>query len=96
MKFIYSGPASGVTLADGTEVLLWPNAEVELPETLDYTQTLLALNYLMPVVVDGPDDAVTDANSAVEAESEPTAEPDAVTESQPLKGKKNKEVISGS
>ena len=31
MKFKYSGPASGVTLADGTEVLLWPGHEVELP-----------------------------------------------------------------
>ncbi|MCU7097918.1 hypothetical protein [Salmonella enterica] len=52
MKFIYSGPASGVTLADGTEVLLWPGSEVELPEDLDYTQTLLALKYLTPVAVE--------------------------------------------
>ncbi|SUH40497.1 gp12 [Salmonella enterica subsp. enterica] len=27
MKYIYSGPASGVTLADGQEVLLWPIAK---------------------------------------------------------------------
>ncbi|EDM9768645.1 hypothetical protein CXO80_03760 [Salmonella enterica subsp. enterica serovar Corvallis] len=52
MKFIYSGPASGVTLADGTEVLLWSGSEVELPEDLDYTQTLLALKYLTPVAVE--------------------------------------------
>lgn len=49
MKFVYHGPASGVTLADGTEVLLWPQSEVELPEALDYVQTLLALKYLVPV-----------------------------------------------
>lgn len=49
MKFVYHGPASGVTLADGTEVLLWPQNEVELPEALDYVQTLLALKYLVPV-----------------------------------------------
>lgn len=49
MKFVYHGPASGVTLADGTEVLLWPQSEVELPEVLDYVQTLLALKYLVPV-----------------------------------------------
>lgn len=50
MKFVYHGPASGVTLADGTEVLLWPQREVELPEDLDYVQTLLALKYLEPVI----------------------------------------------
>ncbi|MDK9603492.1 hypothetical protein [Lelliottia wanjuensis] len=50
MKFVYHGPASGVTLADGTEVLLWPQSEVELPEDLDYVQTLLALKYLEPVI----------------------------------------------
>ena len=33
MKFKYSGPASGVTLADGTEVLLWPGRDVDLPES---------------------------------------------------------------
>lgn len=52
MKFIYSGPASGVTLADGTEVLLWPNGEVDLPEALDYTQTLLARKHLTPVTAE--------------------------------------------
>ena len=28
----YSGPASGVTLSDGTEILLWPGKNVSLPE----------------------------------------------------------------
>lgn len=80
MKFIYSGPASGVTLADGTEVLLWPNSEVELPEDLDYTQTLLALKYLTPVAAD----------TAAESVAEPEPEP------QPQKVKKEKETTSGS
>ncbi|ENH9941948.1 hypothetical protein ABXH75_001887 [Escherichia coli] len=57
------GPASGVTLADGAEVLLWPESEVELPEEHDYVQTLLALKYLKPVTVESPVDA--------DAESEP-------------------------
>ncbi|HDP8225526.1 TPA: hypothetical protein P7B99_002381 [Escherichia coli] len=52
MKFIYHGPASGVTLADGAEVLLWPEHEVELPEDLDYVQTLLALKHLTPAPVE--------------------------------------------
>ena len=30
MKYIYNGPASGVTLADGQEILLWPNSEIDL------------------------------------------------------------------
>jgi len=31
-KYRYSGPASGVTLSDGTEILLWPGKNVSLPE----------------------------------------------------------------
>ncbi|MFE8048751.1 hypothetical protein [Brenneria goodwinii] len=46
MKYRYSGPASGVTLADGTEVLLWPDSIVELPEAHDYVKTLVALKHL--------------------------------------------------
>lgn len=30
MKYRYTGPSSGVTLADGTEVLLWPGSVVDL------------------------------------------------------------------
>ena len=49
MKYRYSGPLSGVTLADGQEVMLHPGAEVELPEDNDYVNTLLALEHLTPV-----------------------------------------------
>ncbi|MGO2258657.1 MAG: hypothetical protein ACTH5S_12770 [Hafnia alvei] len=49
MKFHYNGPASGVTLEEGNEVLLWPNMNIELPEDNSYVKTLLALNYLVPV-----------------------------------------------
>ncbi|ECA8970965.1 hypothetical protein ETB55_11505 [Salmonella enterica subsp. enterica serovar Omuna] len=80
MKFIYHGPASGVTLADGTEVLLWPENEVELPEDLDYVQTLLALKHLTPAPVE------TVAETVADPEPEP----------QPLKGKKEKEAANGS
>ncbi|GDO99308.1 hypothetical protein [Escherichia coli] len=45
----YSGPASGVTLSDGTEILLWPGETVSLPEKHDYVQVLVALKHLMPV-----------------------------------------------
>lgn len=46
MKYRYTGPASGVTLADGTEVLLWPDSVVELPQAHDYVNTLVALKHL--------------------------------------------------
>ena len=45
MKFKYSGPASGVTLADGTEVLLWPGHDVELPVS-ELTEALEDQGYL--------------------------------------------------
>lgn len=47
-KYRYDGPPSGVTLADGREAMLFPGAEVELPEAHDYTVTLLALGHLTP------------------------------------------------
>jgi len=57
MKFTYHGPASGLTLADGTEVLLWPGHEVELPvsaltealQVQGYLQALLAAEEVKPV-----------------------------------------------
>ncbi|AXC80863.1 hypothetical protein DO628_24970 [Salmonella enterica subsp. salamae] len=50
MKYIYSGPASGVTLADGQEVLLWPNSEISLPEDNEWVITMIARHHLAPVV----------------------------------------------
>ncbi|MCP1292945.1 MULTISPECIES: hypothetical protein [Chromobacterium] len=49
MKYLYSGPISGVTLADGQEIMLFPGAEVEMPEQHDYTRVLLALQHLSPL-----------------------------------------------
>lgn len=52
MKYIYSGPTSGVTLrVDDAqqEVLLHTNSEVTLPDSHAYTKTLLALGHLTPV-----------------------------------------------
>lgn len=49
MKYRYSGPLSGVTLANGTEVMLHPGADVDLPEGHDYTNTLRALGHLTPL-----------------------------------------------
>ncbi|WP_323636384.1 hypothetical protein [Pectobacterium polaris] len=46
MKYRYTGPSSGVTLDDGTEVLLWPDSVVDLPEAHDYVKTLVALKHL--------------------------------------------------
>lgn len=46
MKQLFQGPASGVTLADGTSVLLWPGREPDLPEGA-YTQTLQAERLLI-------------------------------------------------
>jgi hypothetical protein len=45
-KYRYSGPPSGVTLADGSEVMLFPGSDVELPEAHEYTATLVALGHL--------------------------------------------------
>lgn len=53
MKFQYIGPASGLTLADGTEVLLWPGHSVELPPS-DVTEALQAQGYLQPVAAEPP------------------------------------------
>ncbi len=44
-EYRYSGPASGVTLSDGTEILLWPGKTVSLPEEHDYVKVLVALNH---------------------------------------------------
>ncbi|OVE46139.1 hypothetical protein [Chromobacterium violaceum] len=46
MKYLYSGPISGVTLGDGQEIMLFPGKEVEMPEEHSYTRTLVALGYL--------------------------------------------------
>ena len=48
-EYCYSGPASGVTLSDGTEILLWPGKNVILPENHEYVLTLVALKHLTPV-----------------------------------------------
>uniref|UniRef100_UPI0035C66224 hypothetical protein n=1 Tax=Serratia quinivorans TaxID=137545 RepID=UPI0035C66224 len=48
-EYLYSGPASGVTLSDGTEILLWPGKNISLPENHEYVRTLVALNHLAPV-----------------------------------------------
>jgi len=52
MKYIYSGPASGVTLADGQEILLWPESEVELPEDNEWVMTMIARRHLALVVTE--------------------------------------------
>ncbi|OAE45762.1 hypothetical protein [Enterobacter quasihormaechei] len=50
MKYIYHGPASGVTLFDGQEVLLWTDSEVDLPEDNEWVMTMIARQHLSPVV----------------------------------------------
>jgi hypothetical protein len=51
MKYQYKGPMSGVTLADGTEVLLHDGQTVELPAEHEYTKTLLELGRLTPLTL---------------------------------------------
>lgn len=51
-EYRYSGPASGVTLSDGTEILLWPGNNISLPENHDYVKVLVALKHLTPVSVE--------------------------------------------
>lgn len=49
MRYVYSGPTSGVTLDDGTEVMFFDGKEVELPETNEYVKTLVSLGHLKPI-----------------------------------------------
>lgn len=53
-NYRYSGPASGVTLSDGTEILLWPGKTVPLPEEHDYVKVLVALKHLSPETENTP------------------------------------------
>lgn len=48
MIYRYDGPPSGVTLADGREVMLFCGQEADLPEDDEYTRALLAQRYLQP------------------------------------------------
>ena len=45
-RYLYTGPLSGVTLSDGTEVMLFPGKEVSFPEGNKYAKTLIAQGYL--------------------------------------------------
>lgn len=53
-QYRYAGPMSGVTLADGQQVMLCPGGVVTLPAAHDYTRTLLALGHLTPVAQPTP------------------------------------------
>jgi hypothetical protein len=59
MRYVYSGPTSGVTLEDGGEVMFFDGREVELPETNEYVKTLVALGHLKPVAVSSEVTAVS-------------------------------------
>jgi hypothetical protein len=67
MKFIYSGPTSGVTLQtdEGTqEVMLHTDAQVDLPEKNAYVNTLIAMKYLT-LVADAVNTKSVNANKVV-------------------------------
>ncbi|ECQ1025045.1 hypothetical protein GFI10_11040 [Salmonella enterica subsp. diarizonae] len=52
MKYIYSGPPSGVSLNEGDtvrEVMLWPGQEVEFEPDNEYAVALVAEGYLHEV-----------------------------------------------
>lgn len=53
MKYIYHGPASGVTLGDGQEILLWTNSEIDLPEDNEWVMTMVARGHLKQVIKEG-------------------------------------------
>lgn len=52
MKYIYHGPANGVTLSDGQEILLWPDSEVELPEDNEWVITMIARRHLSTIATE--------------------------------------------
>ena len=62
MKYVYSGPTSGVTLDDGTEVMFFDGQEVELPETNEYVKTLIAIGHLKEIGHIGPIEEVSDGS----------------------------------
>jgi hypothetical protein len=48
-EYLYRGPLTGITLPDGTEMILYPGREVSLPGdggNNPYLQTLITLGYL--------------------------------------------------
>lgn len=47
--YLYSGPPSGVTLSDGTEVLLYPGKTRDLPDQNEYVQALIDRGLLTEV-----------------------------------------------
>ncbi|NTU68929.1 MAG: hypothetical protein HGB02_08630 [Chlorobiaceae bacterium] len=49
MKYIYTGPLSGVSLKEGGDVMLIPGAEVQLPEGNEYTGRLIRKGWLTAV-----------------------------------------------
>ncbi|EDX0372904.1 hypothetical protein GTL21_003599 [Salmonella enterica] len=52
MKYIYSGPPSGVSLNEGDtvrEVMLWPGQEVEFAPDNEYALSLVAEGHLQEV-----------------------------------------------
>lgn len=49
MIYVYSGPVSGVTLNNGSEIMLHDGQEIDLPEAHDYVKTLVALGHLVAV-----------------------------------------------
>lgn len=82
MKYLYSGPPSGVTLVDGDEVreiILCPARAVDLPDEHAYTRTLLALGHLTPI----PDSEMTlrprNPSGASQPKSAPVDQADATS-----------------
>ncbi len=53
-NYRYSGPLSGVTLDDGREVMLHPEATVPLPADNAYVKTLVAQGLLTEVAAKEP------------------------------------------
>ena len=94
MKYIYNGPASGVTLRFGEvlqEILLFPEQEVEMPADHEYTQTLEMLGYLTPVedpsIYDVPAEPAPEPEPAPELQTQP--EPDNKGKAADGKGRKS-------
>lgn len=48
-KYRYTGPTSGVTLKDGSEVMLFDGKEISLPEDNGYVKTLIARRHLTEI-----------------------------------------------
>ncbi|MFN8682778.1 hypothetical protein ACDP63_16790 [Paracoccus sp. P2] len=74
-RYIYNGPMSAATLGDGTDVILFNGAEVDLPAANEWVKSLVAQKRLTPITKPAaqPAGAATTTTDTPKAQAEPAA-----------------------